>query len=352
MALMHRKQFISSLFLVLVWVFQVVMSTNLDDPNMSERFEQWISKYGKVYQDAGDKESKFGIFRDNAYMVDYINGANRPYKLALNKFADQLSWEFRQNRYSILDRRVMDYQQRIENPVPSLRYENMTTLPASVDWRKNGAVTPVLYDTGNQCVSSWAFAAAAAIEGIHQISTGKLISLSVQELMDCAVFIDQYGIKSIGCAYRLLEDAYNYTSTRGLTTQENYPYVGISESCHTQDASNYAVKIKGFEYPAPSETSLMKAVANQPVGATIRTGGDFRFYSGGVYAGACGDLRDDVHYVTIVGYGTSDDGLDYWLIKNSWGIDWGEDGYMRFLRGMDDKEGLCLIAKEASYPIV
>ncbi|XP_075670171.1 senescence-specific cysteine protease SAG12-like [Castanea sativa] len=263
MALMDQKQFISSLFLVLVWVFQVVMSTNLDDPNMSKRFEQWISKYGKVYQDAGDKESKFGIFRDNAYMVDYINGANRPYKLALNKFADQLSWEFRQNRYSILDRRVMDYQQRIENLVPSLRYENMTTLPASVDWRKNGVVTPVLYDTGNQCV-----------------------------------------------------------------------------------------KIKGFEYPAPSETSLMKAVANQPVGATIRTGGDFRFYSGGVYAGACGDLRDDAHYVTIVGYGTSDDGLDYWLIKNSWGIDWGEDGYMRFLRGMDDKEGLCLIAKEASYPIV
>ncbi|KAM3745366.1 hypothetical protein ACB098_06G121500 [Castanea mollissima] len=290
------------------------MSTNLDDPNMSERFEQWISKYGKVYQDAGDKESKFGIFRDNAYM------------------------EFRQNR--------------IENPVPSLRYENMTTLPASMDWRKNGAVTPVLYDTGNQCVSSWAFAAAAAIEGIHQISTGKLISLSVQELMDCAVFVAEDGIKNVGCDYRLLEDAYNYTSTRGLSTQENYPYVGISESCHKQDASNYAVKIKGFEYHAPSETSLMKAVANQPVGATIRTGGDFRFYSGGVYAGACGDLRDDVHYVTIVGYGTSDDGLDYWLIKNSWGIDWGEDGYMRFLRGMDDKEGLCLIAKEASYPIV
>lgn len=195
----------------------------------------------------------------------------------------------------------------------------------------------------------------ATIEGIHQISTGKLFSLSVQELMDCAVYLETIGrfhTEKYGCAPRLPEDAYNYTSTRGLTTQENYPYVGISETCQKQDASNYAVKIKGFEYPAPSETSLMKAVANQPVAVTIRTGGDFRFYSSGVYAGACGDLRDDVHFVTIVGYGTSDDGLDYWLIKNSWGTDWGEDGYMRFLRGTDEKEGLCLIATEAAYPIV
>ena len=195
----------------------------------------------------------------------------------------------------------------------------------------------------------------ATIEGIHQISTGKLFSLSVQELMDCAVFVDgcgKYRIEYYGCAYRLPEDAYNYTSTRGLTTQDNYPYSGINETCQKQDASNYVVKIKGYEYPAPSETSLMKAVANQPVAVTIRTGGDFRFYSSGVYAGACGDLGDDVHFVTIVGYGTSDDGLDYWLIKNSWGTDWGEDGYMRFLRGMGDKEGLCLIATEAAYPIV
>lgn len=149
MALMHQKQFISSLLLVLIWVFQVVLSTNLDNTYMSERFEQWISKYGKVYQDAGERESKFGIFQENAYMVDYINGANRPYKLALNKFADQRSREFRQNRYSMLDRRIFYYHERIG--IPSLRYENMTTLPASVDWRKNGAVTPVLYDTGNQC---------------------------------------------------------------------------------------------------------------------------------------------------------------------------------------------------------
>jgi len=176
--------------------------------------------------------------------------------------------------------------------------------------------------------------------------------------MDCAVYVEEmgpygkYNIEYYGCAYRLPEDGYNYTSTRGLTTQENYPYSGINETCQKQDASNYVVKIKGYEYPASSETSLMKAVANQPVAVTIRTGGDFRFYSSGVYAGACGDLRDDVHYVTIVGYGTSDDGLDYWLIKNSWGTDWGEDGYMRFLRGTDDKEGLCLIATEAVYPIV
>ncbi|KAK7855478.1 fruit bromelain [Quercus suber] len=155
------------------------MSTNIDDPYVFERFEQWISKYGKVYKDTGEKESTFKIFRDYAYMVD-ISMVQTDQQISRNK-------NLLTNSPGTFGKIDFDLK---KTRVPSLRYENMTTLPASVDWRKNGAVTPVLYDTGNQCVSSWAFAAAATIEGIHQISTGNLIPLSVQELMDCAVYVD------------------------------------------------------------------------------------------------------------------------------------------------------------------
>ncbi|GLT53283.1 hypothetical protein SLA2020_265660 [Shorea laevis] len=107
---------------------------------------------------------------------------------------------------------------------------------------------------------------------------------------------------------------------------------------------------KRFEdVPANSEDALLKAVAHQPISVAIDAGGsDFQFYSSGVFTGACGTQLD--HGVTVVGYGTSGDGTKYWLVKNSWGTQWGEEGYIRMQRDVATMEGLCGIAMEASYP--
>ncbi|KAI3440797.1 BHLH domain-containing protein [Psidium guajava] len=147
-----------------------------------------------------------------------------------------------------------------------------------------------------------------------------------------------------------MDSAFQFVEKHGLTTETDYPYKDTDDKCNIKSESNCAVIIKGYEdVPANSEGTLLKAVANQPVSVAIDAGGfRFQFYSSCVFTGACGTEFD--HGVTAVRYGTSHDGTKYWLAKNSWGEEWGEEGYIRMQRDVSDKEGLCGIAMKASYP--
>ncbi|KAF8413769.1 hypothetical protein HHK36_001762 [Tetracentron sinense] len=307
--------------------------------SMSERHEQWMTRYGHVYKDDSEKEMRFKIFKDNIEFIDSFNSdGNRLYKLSANEFADLSNEEFRSSRTGY----KRPSQSRSSEMTP-FKYENVTAVPSSVDWRKKGAVTPIK-DQG-QCGCCWAFSAVAAMEGITQLTTGKLISLSEQELVDCDTSEDQ------GCEGGLMDDAFTYIQqNHGLTTEANYPYKGLDGTCNTNKAASHAAKINGYEdVPVNSEKALLKAVANQPVSVAIDASGSaFQFYSSGVFTGDCGTDLD--HGVTAVGYGTSADGTKYWLVKNSWGTEWGDNGYIMMQRDIEAKEGLCGIAMASSYP--
>ncbi|XP_022847739.1 senescence-specific cysteine protease SAG39-like [Olea europaea var. sylvestris] len=339
MALTLAWKLIFVVMIVLEMGASQAIARSLQDGSMVEKHEQWMTQYGRQYKDSAEKAMRYKIFRENVEYIETFNKAGtRAYELGINQFADLTNKEFQASRNGY---KMSPF---LKSPkVSSFRYENMTAVPSSMDWRKKGAVTGVK-DQG-QCGCCWAFSAVAATEGINQLSSGKLISLSEQELVDCDTSED------MGCNGGLMDNAFQFIiKNHGLTTESNYPYAGTDDTCNNKKESSHAAKITGYEdVPANSESALLKAVAKQPVSVAIdASGSDFQFYKSGVFTGECGTDLD--HGVTAVGYGTASDGTKYWLVKNSWGTSWGENGYIRMQRDIDAEEGLCGIAMQASYP--
>ncbi|CAL4919121.1 unnamed protein product [Urochloa decumbens] len=311
---------------------------------MALRHEAWMAEHGRVYKDEAEKARRLEIFRANARLIDSLNAAGEHgHRLATNKFADLTDEEFRAARTG--------YRRPAAPVVGShgggrFRYENfsLADAPQSVDWRAMGAVTGVK-DQG-ECGCCWAFSAVAAVEGLNKIRTGRLVSLSEQELVDC----DVYG-EDQGCEGGLMDDAFQFIARRGgLASESGYPYNGDDGTCRSSAAASRAASIRGYEdVPPNDEAALAAAVAHQPVSVAIN-GADpaFKFYAGGVLAGRCGTDLD--HAITAVGYGTASDGTRYWVMKNSWGASWGEGGYVRIRRG-DRGAGVCGLAKMPSYPV-
>ncbi|GJY80989.1 putative fruit bromelain [Tanacetum coccineum] len=190
---------------------------------IAEKHELWMSQFGRVYNDNLEKEMRRNIFKKNVEYIESFNSlGNRSYKLSMNKFSDQTNDEFKAS----LNGHKLSHKSKSPRPT-TFRYENVSEVPDSIDWRTKGAVTEVK-DQG-ACGSCWAFSAIAAVEGINQLMTGNLTSLSEQELVDC-----NRNEKCEGCGGGYKDNAFQYiVKNKGINSETGYPYHGADGTCNT-----------------------------------------------------------------------------------------------------------------------
>ncbi|VVC34692.1 Cathepsin propeptide inhibitor domain (I29),Cysteine peptidase, asparagine active site,Cysteine [Cinara cedri] len=313
-----------------------------------DHWSDFKSKYNKSFASLEEDTFRKVIFLKNTVLIAKHNELYRSglstFSLEMNSFGDLLQSEF-------IDK-VNGFNYRLVTSIKNYPFGDASTfdLPTnskvekSIDWRQNGYVTPVK-DQGS-CRSCWAFSATGSLEGQHFRKNGTLISFSEQNLIDCS---RMYG--NMGCNGGMMNLAFKYIKTnKGLDTENSYPYKAKDDKCQYNPKSS-SVRDMGFVNIPDNENSLMNAVGTiGPVSAAIdASSSKFQFYKNGVYYNfQCSSTLLD-HAVLIVGYGNDSKHGDYWIVKNSWGTQWGKDGYVLMAR---NKKNNCGIATSASYPVV
>lgn len=305
---------------------------------IEQQFVEWKATFGRKYTGV-EHDRRLANFRSNALRVAALNAesAHRPSGAVfkLNKFAD---W----------DQKELSRLRGIKGLKASLRNATITeaapkiAAPDSVDWRTKGVLAPI-QDQG-QCGSCWAFSATATLESQKAIASGNApAKLSEQFLVDCDHQCGQYREENgcdAGCDGGLQPNAWVFTKKAGGQPSESaYPYQGVDGTC--QSGNPPITTLTGWAFAPSDETGIAAYVAsNGPVSIAVNAE-NWSFYQGGIMSGGsiCPTVSDPWntldHGVNIVGYGTSSDGTPFWIIRNSWNADWGENGYCRLIRGQN-----------------
>ena len=308
-------------------------------------FKRFVKKYGRNYADAAEYKRRYRNFRENMKIIQFLRetelGSGR---YGVTQFADYSHEEKKQflGFKTELHRPGLLQQVNMSHP----DFGDLSKLPVEFDWREKGAVTPV--KNQGSCGSCWSFSVTGNVEGQWKLKTGKLLSLSEQELVDC----DK---EDHGCNGGLPSIAYKQIAKLGgLESEEDYVYDGVQEKCHFNKSKVVATVKDGIQL-SKNETELKAwLVKNGPISIGINANA-MMFYYGGVshpWHFLCRSSGLD-HGVLIVGYGVDHISylkktLPFWIIKNSWGKNWGEQGYYRVFRG----DGTCGVNQMATSAVV
>ena len=326
-------------------LFISLLSFGSASSSYENEFKSYVEKYNKHYNQ-NEYVKRYNIFSENMDYIKYSNSnTSKTYKLGINNFTDMSRTEFNKKYLNLRINQTHHHNNNyLHKHHHSQHNTSNKTNPRSIDWRASGVVTDV--KNQGQCGSCWAFSAVGAIEGQHALNTSQLISLSEQNLVDCAT-----NYSCDGCDGGFPDDAMDYVLNNcGIDTESSYPYNADDGSC-SYNKSNDGANITGVvKLPSGNMTALYDAIANiGPISVALDAEGDFQMYSSGIFTSPkCStDMLD--HAVLAIGYGVSANGNKYLMIKNSWGADWGMDGYIYFSAEIDN---MCGIASYASYPLV
>jgi len=303
---------------------------------LEQQFKDFIIKYNKNYETKEEYELRFQIFQDNLIRAferqnkEKLNGAH----FGITKFSDLTPKEFTEKRLTF-DSKVFDdvskfssYPSQIENNANRKFNPN----PTNWDWSAEGACTPV-FDQG-QCGSSSIFSSVETIESYYFLAGNPLTPLAMEQIMYCD--------GTEGCDGGYFTTVYNYVENCGLSAG---PYVG--ESCNYK-VNNMIVGMSTYVNITEGEPGLYKQLSAPNTGGPINVcldASQWQFYTGGVLT-SCTDNVDDC--VQLVGYAKYGKSGAYWIVRQSWGEDWGENGFIWIEIGSN----LCGIADFPTYPVI
>lgn len=307
---------------------------------LDTKWGQFKTEYGKQYATWEEHERRM-TWEANLQYIEKHNAEASERKhtfiLGENEFADMTSEEF----VSVMN----GYRHNDVTAALCHLYVNnaeLSDIPDTVDWREQGYVTKV--KNQGQCGSCWAFSVTGSLEGQNFKKTGKLVSLSEKNLMDCS---RKEGNK--GCDGGLMDLGFEYViKNHGIDTEASYPYKPEDGKCKFNQTNIGAIEQGCKDIWKGSEKELQKAVANEgPISVGIDAShAFFQLYKSGVYYDELCSSRKLDHGVLVVGYG-NEQGQDYWIVKNSWGPKWGQEGYILMSR---NRHNNCGIASQASFP--
>jgi cathepsin L len=292
-------------------------------------FVQWMRETNNMFT-GEEYKTRLGIWLSNKRLVQEHNKAKN-FLLSMNHLAHYTPAEYKA---------ILGFKQNAQNSEASA--PSNYKAPESLDWREKNVVNAIK-DQG-QCGSCWAFSIVQSVEGCYAAQKGTLYSLSEQQIVDCVTACE-------GCDGGLMTAAFDWVIKHqdgGFMGEDDYPYHPYETTC-AFDKSKVKVTIIGYkEIEEGSEKDLAAKCASQgPISIGIDASNwSFQMYSGGIYdEPSCSSYNLD-HGVGCVGYG-SESGTKYWIVRNSWGEDWGEKGYIRMVK---DKNNQCGEASLASYP--
>ena len=314
--------------LLIVLLISLAICTNEIDDGMFQEFKKFIKKYNKKYNSINEFLNRFEIFKTNFKKTSkQANGLS--FKTGITKFSDLTAEEFAK-KYLTLNINALS----ASNSEP-YTVKNVNT-PDEWDWNEKGYVTPVKEQ--GDCSSCWAFTSIGNLEGQYFKGTQQLVSFSEQMLVDCD---DIDG----GCHGGLMQDAFNWIKERGgIMKESDYPYVGYKAICKSEASKYVKMKVTGFKKLGKGSSTWSPADENEMKEFLFETGplvaalnaSPLRDYTGGVFDLNSRECRPSAvnHGVVLTGYGhDKETNLDYWICKNSWGPNWGENGFFRIKRG-------------------
>ncbi|KAK5579957.1 hypothetical protein RB653_009646 [Dictyostelium firmibasis] len=305
------------------------------------KFIAFQNKYNKIYS-ADEYLVKFETFKSNLLNIDALNkkaaSLKSDTKFGVNKFADLSKEEFRK---SYLNGKPAIMTEDLPK-FPELSDDIVSVTPTAFDWRTKGAVTPV--KNQGQCGSCWSFSTTGNVEGQHYLAGNTLVGLSEQNLVDCdhdCMTYDNQNVCNAGCDGGLQPNAYSYIiKNGGIDFESTYPYTAVDGECKFNPA-NVGAKITSYAMVPQNETQIAAYLYQHGPLAIAADAEEWQFYIGGVFDLPCGQSLD--HGILIVGFSAQNTivgkNTPYWIVKNSWGEDWGEQGYLKVERG-DNKCGV------------